>query len=262
MKLHTQVQTFLQDFLFLSAVRNDSGGGLIRFLTQQGMGPDRARFCGDTALHIAIKLGCTNSFDTLLDYHADVSLETAKGHTALQLAVESEQLYMVERLLKRGARYGASYGNGIPLDDLLNPLATEEPRRSIPQIILDLLKVPPLVDGPLPATVQEYDEKQQHGGAYQSRLQAALLPGDPAVCKSFHITIANFFTTKAKREVFDIRTATVHDVLYETTPADICTPVVVKARETEGLEATRFSWYHIPANNVRYPQRELKPCLS
>jgi hypothetical protein len=261
MKLCTQVQTFLQDFLFLSAVRNSRERLLIDFLEQDGMDPDKARFRGDTALHIVIKQRHTEFLDILLGHGADVSLETANGHTALQLAVESQDRDMVERLLKRGARYGASYGNGIPLGDLLNPLATEEPRRSIPEDILNLLKYPPLVGGPLPTTVQECHEKQQHSSAYQDQLQQAPLPDGPTACKSFYITIANFFTTKAKQEVFDIRTATVHNILYETTPADICAPVVVNAT-AEGLEATRFSWYHIPANNVRCPQLELKPCLS
>jgi len=64
-----------------------------------------------------------------------------------------------------------------------------------------------------------------------------------------------FFFTDAHQEVFDIRTTSIHDILYRTDPSYISAKVLTQAEKIQsGLGKTQFSWYHVPANNVSKKQ--------
>ncbi|KAH8588879.1 hypothetical protein B0O99DRAFT_746454 [Bisporella sp. PMI_857] len=243
MKLRRQVQIFLQEFLFFRAVRSAMNLTLTDILEKHRIDPDKPRFLGEAALHIATRQGFPEIVSTLVSWYADIGLKAADGKTALQIAVENLDQSMVELLLKKGAKPDA-------LDDILSRLANEEPKTEIQDTILALLKGPPLVDGPFKTPPEERHERPQRGG-YQDWPQPAPQHDGEIACKSFHITIGNFFSTDAGQEVSDIRTASIHDILYVTEPDEICKPVLAKAEMTQkGLGKTRFTWYHVPANNI------------
>lgn len=254
MKLRAQIGTFLREFRFFHAVNHSLYQNLADILAQERLDTNKPRFLGDTALHIATNKGFRGIVQTLLSYAADMSLPNTHGKTALQIAVENLDEDMVQLLLGKGARRDAKCNNGKPLSDLLNSRAVEESdnsRKEKIQKILKLLRNPPLLEGPSTVAHPELSTIPQQA-TFQDGPQPAPLPYGAKACKNFHFTIANFFhTPEDGKEYFDIRTATVHDVLYTTSPDVIIEPVLAQAEaKAKDLGKTRFSWYHVPANNV------------
>lgn len=247
MKLKAKVRTFMQDFLFFRAVRNASKSILTNILEQGGLDPDIPRSRGKTALHIAAEQGHCDIVRTLILWGADMSVKTADGKTALQIAVEKPNQGMVDLLLKKGARPDASYNNGTPLWELSTLAPRKDDSDPVRKAICSLLKDPPLMDGPS----KEGHARQQRGGSQDWLPPPPRPPYGETACKEFDVTIANFFSTGANQEIFDIRTTSIHDILYYTAPSEIYKRILAKAEKTPtGLGETRFSWYHVPANNV------------
>jgi ankyrin repeat protein len=247
------VRTFRQEYIFFRAVRNASDTELAKILEQDRIDPNKPKFRGKAALHMATEQGYEKIVTTLISENADLGIQTADGKTALQLAVEKPDSNMVEFLLKKGARSDSKYNNGKNLRDLLPP-TTEERKAGIRKKIISLLDDPPLVDGPsfLKTFPLEHRERPRQGSD-QDWPQPAPQPYGEKACKSFHITIGNFFFTNAGEEKSDIRFSSVYDVLYLEEPKAICKPVLDKAELTEeGLSNSHFTWYHVPANNVSW----------
>jgi hypothetical protein len=191
--------------------------------------------------------------DYLIYYGADLSITTAKGQTPLQLAVENRDFEMVELLLKKGARPDTKYVSKH-VTRIYSILMQFDRLNSIEPSIRRLLQDPPLMYGPYSRAFEKAQKKQGQGfyrDVYQDEPQPA--PGHEGLiaCNSFHITIGNFFTTTELQEAFDIRTATVNDMLYMPSPQSISKKVRDKAKAEAGLlPDTAFTWYHVPANNV------------
>lgn len=248
MELRNQVRIFLQEFLFFKAVRNASLEALTEMLDKDRIDPDTPNSRGDTALHIAARDCLHDVAAALISWSANMSLTTADGKTALQIAVEKVDRDMVSLLLKKGARPDANY-NGTALWDLPELLPINDAADATREEICELLRNPPLVDGPLSTPPEERHERPQHHGN-QDWVQPAPQPDGETACKGFHITIANFFYTRNGQEKFALRTPTVYDLLYVKTPSEICESVMAQARTAADAPERYFTWYHIPANNV------------
>lgn len=240
--------------MFFSALNDGSEARLVDILERGQLDPDEPRFHGQTALHIATRKKLKTMIEKLLLYDADMSIRTTDEKTAIQIAAEGLDEGTVEFLLKNGARRDTKCHNGKTLIELVQSLTMKEDReksKAKAETIINLLKNPPLVHAPK----RTQDQKKRHHGASQDGPRPPPYPYGEKACNTFQITVANFFQTKAGEEVFDIRTPTVHEVLYRTTPEEICTPVMEQAQKTEdGLKKSRFSWYHVPANNVSVAQ--------
>lgn len=261
-RLAARIRSFLQEFFFFRAVKNGPVSELTRILETDRIDPDKAILRGEAALHIATRLRSPETVAVLISRYADLDSKTKDGKTALQIAVENLDRNMVELLLKKGAKPEVRCSGGKSLADLLRHISVDEQESATEQSILDLLVNPPLVDGPFRNPFR-ISSQNHHGKAnrerYQDWPQPPPQPDGETACKAFNFTIGNFFTTQAGQEVFDLRVASVHDVLYVTGPEDISRPVLAQAEKTQkGLGKTRFSWYHVPANNVRsnYPSFE------
>jgi hypothetical protein len=252
--LRSHLRTLLQEFVFFSAVNANSEARLVDILEHGHLDPDEPRFHGQTALHIATRKELKTMIEKLLLYDADMSIRTADEKTAIEIAAERLDKGTLEFLLENGARRDTKCHNGKTLIELVQSLTTEEDpeeSKARAQAIINLLENPPLVHAPK----RTQDQRKRHHGASQDGPRPPPYPYGEKACITFQITVANFFQTKTGEEVFDIRTPTVHEVLYRTTPKDICRPVMKQAQNTEDvLEKKCFSWYHVPANNVSIAQ--------
>jgi hypothetical protein len=253
--LQVSIRKFWQEFWIFEAVRSGDSYRLEDFLKRYHVDPNKPRFLGETALHIATQKGDYRVVEYLISYGADLSLTTAKGQTPLQLAVENGDFKMVKLLLTKGARPDTKYVGKHLTRIYFNPHAIDR-LKSIESNIQQLLEDPPLVYGPYPREVEkarsekhEENQKKQGQSFYQDGPLPAPGPEGLTACNSFHITISNFFTTTQQQEAFDIRTATVNDILYMISPQDISQKVRDKAKAGVLLN-TGFTWYHVPANNV------------
>lgn len=88
MELRTRVRRFRQEYIFLRAVSSPSTDTLKEILDQDRINPNKPRFRGKTALHIATQKGNKEIVTILINGYADLSIKTHDGKTSLQLAVE------------------------------------------------------------------------------------------------------------------------------------------------------------------------------
>lgn len=164
-ELRAQVRVFVQDFLFFGAIKNASKYMLTILLRQEDLDPNIPLRHGKTALHIAAEQGHPEIVRTLILWFADLSLQTADGKTALQIAVEKLDRNMVELLLTKGARPDASYNNGTKLSELPHLHLKGDEGDSVRKAISSLLENLPLVDGPFKkGEHHQHSERPRRGG--------------------------------------------------------------------------------------------------
>ena len=232
-KIVNAIASSLECYQLLSAASEGSPRTL-RSILSRGIDVNLQDRIGNSALHLAAITGHAENVKLLLvEYQAHVGIQNSKSRSALFLAVGSgkNNLEIVTLLLKKGAR----------LKDDEKRTLSESPRVS--KEIIDLLKAPPFVEGPMDVLNTE-------------TWQTPTAPKSAAArdaCKSFKAVVAEFFQFE-KKERSVLEDPTIHQLLYEASPEIILENARKGAMKAEGIKPEELSsicrWYHIPANNV------------
>jgi Ankyrin repeats (3 copies) len=222
-----------RDDRFLEAAYNGNAGVLEEMIKR--LDPNEPKRYGNMALHIVSRLGHEEAVKTLLTYNVDITTKTENPSrmTALRIAVENLRLKVVELLLKKGAPIDLS-------EEYISTVTNEE--------IRILLKNPPLIEGPHKVSSKSSPQPKGWKKRVDPRLPQNSYGG--RACEKHWITVADFYVTGVDQtgdasqsmEKRKVDRYTVHDALY--------TSVLADRKPSSGNIRPKFTWYHVPANNV------------
>jgi hypothetical protein len=172
----------------------------------------------------------------------EVLTSKKSGPNALREAIETGNRAMVEMLLR----------NGVSKNDQQDGEDLE--RLAIKKGMTHLFRLGFLVDGP------SLGKKPSGKQAEKARIRKKALPSilgnreaKLAACKAFQMTMVEFHLDtqdpEGKEQRYE-RTASIHEILYGKGPRG-----VLDEGRPENIGHAEFTWYHLPANNVRQKVR-------
>ncbi|KAH7063570.1 hypothetical protein B0J12DRAFT_172794 [Macrophomina phaseolina] len=188
-----------------------------------------------TVLHVAVERGYTRLVQQLVNSDkVDLDLRDEAGNTALHIAITSTHHYsspdMVYNLLRAGAQSGIKNNLGKSAQSFALD------RNVLPQI-KDLLRKPPLVEGPSGRW------KLVRGRPANKQAQAA--------CHNTGMVIREIFSTASDKPDKHLPVyKTVHDLIY----TDDRIGDFFQATHDHGTSNALCRWYHIPMNNMEWVQ--------
>ncbi|KAL1621012.1 hypothetical protein SLS56_009428 [Neofusicoccum ribis] len=188
-----------------------------------------------TVLHVAVERGYTRLVQHLVNSDkVDLDLQDEAGNTALHIAVTSKHHHnspeMVYNLLKAGAQSGVKNNLGKSAQSF----ALE--KGILPQI-KDLLRKPPLVEGP------SGPRKLVRGQPANKQAQAA--------CQNTGMVVREIFSTASDKPDKHLPVyKTVHDLIYTD---DKIGDFFQATHDNEASNAL-CRWYHVPMNNMAWVQ--------
>lgn len=178
-----------------------------------------------TALHVSAHYGKLEFTRMLLgNRKLDIDHKDNLGNTALHIAVQGNRRETVKELLKAGAN-----------PDIRN--RQKQKPKHLPGIefgITNLLKKPPLVEGPPAQPQRELKVSQPPRGA------------GIAACKSTEMVATEMFLIEGKENHLTTYPS-IHDLIYTETVVE---KMLKSERSTDITQEPYCRWYHIPANNV------------
>lgn len=187
-----------------------------------------------TALHLASLYGDVEIIGMLLDAGAQIDLRDMEGATPLFRAVHHNHLIAAKLLLDRGANMRVWKAGKISLQDVAKGKKD----------MLDLLQKNKVIKGPK-IGVDEEDEDDTE------QPFTTLMPSPPpspternkmVACQGFNALITDFYTSGGQEFMYQEKPS-VYALLYSHGPGAY--------RSRMGDKTPDFTWYHLPANNVR-----------
>jgi ankyrin repeat protein len=227
----------LGDSLFL-AVRGRNADA-VQLLLDAGADPEAFVHELDppTALHLASLNDDTDVMQRLLDAGAKVDPRDIDGATPLFRAVEQVNLDAAQLLLRRGANTHIWRTDGISQLDAARGNKD----------MLNLLRKERVWKGPRIAVGDDDDNDDDDPEQPFTILNPSPPPPQTdrnkmVACQGFDAIVTEFYTS-GEQEVMTQQTPSIYALLYSHGPGAF--------RSKMGDEAPTFTWYHLPANNVR-----------
>lgn len=225
----------LREPLFLAVLSKKSH--LAKLLLDRGADPD-SFFIEDppTALHLASHLGDVEAIRALLDGGVNVDARDFDGATPLFRAVESGHLEAVEMLLQGGASARFFRQDGCSVLDLAE--GNED--------MLELLQGETIWKGPRIGGADGEASGEEPEPPF-----TILKPSPPPAeterdkiiaCQGFEAIVVDFYTSGEQEEAIH-KLPSVYELLYSHGPEFF--------KSTLEDRVPDFTWYHLPANNVR-----------
>lgn len=193
-----------------------------------------------TALFQACEGGHIETAQILLDHGSNIDAKRSDGQTPLFRAVALGNLKLTELLLRHGANKEIRLPDGKSVTDF----AEDNPAI---KLALDIDQV---LQGPAIVTPKRGPETQL------GPVRSLPPPSDDEVdklnaCHGFQATVVQFFVGEREQRI-QLSTS-IYELLYGKGP----TALLNSAREGKiASQEPSFTWYHLPANNVR-----VSPCL-
>jgi hypothetical protein len=231
-------------------------GGSIGLILAAGADPNLPNTHGKSALHQAVETANKSVIMPLLAQGADVNLLDRDGKSALHIAVAKANEDIVLLLLKGGAN--------VDIQDKNHTSARDAAQNIQSLNVKTLLQGTEYIEGP------RLDRESSFTISVK-QAPTTLDPDQQAACEAFTATITSFCpspTFPLRR--YPLRTS-VYEALYSPSSKDIIpardlpvftpftslnVPVVSEQPELA------FTWYHLPANNVRHAHAYPAECST
>ncbi|KAK4033969.1 ankyrin repeat-containing domain protein [Parachaetomium inaequale] len=195
---------------------------------------------GTTALFEAVNRGHTGLVKLLLDSGADIDARrTGSQAIPLHRAIMNGDAELVKLLLQHGADVGIPGKDGRSAQQV----ADEQKEKAFAALLRSGL----LLEGP--------EIKKEGGGKLPEAPRLVVPralppprhnPAKMAACRAFEATLMEFYTDG--REQRYQQSAPVYDLLYGKGPQAI---LDAERPGSVAGKTPKFTWYHLPANNVR-----------
>ncbi|KAK4233505.1 ankyrin repeat-containing domain protein [Achaetomium macrosporum] len=223
---------------------------------------------GRALLRIAVEHARLPIIPILLDHGADIETLDSSGRTALHQAVGCNDVTLSKLLLNWGANphadrevplYQAVMNGDVEVVKLLLQHGADtgipgKDGRTAQQVadqqnlkdLAALLRSGPVLEGP----AIKSDKAKQRDVPLLTPPPLAPPRNNPAkiaTCHVFEATIIEFYTDDDREQRYQ-QSATIYDLLYGRGPQGI---LIEERPESLRSRQADFTWYHLPANNVR-----------
>jgi ankyrin repeat protein len=171
----------------------------------------------------------------LIDYGANIDATDPDGKTPLFHAVASGNIEMTNFLLQRGANKKIRLGDGSTVEDFAKGK----------EGVLQLLQGETLLQGPRVGSPKA-DREVRFTFARSLPPPSEDDLDKRTACQGFEVSMIDFFINDDEQR--NEMSASVYDILYGEGPEGILKPF--RDKWMNGRQPN-FTWYHLPANNVR-----------
>lgn len=209
-------------------------------------------FTHSTALICACQGGHEAVVKFLIENGANVEAKDKDGWTPLFFTVASRNHNLVKYLLQHGADKTAISADGETVENLAKD--NDE--------LLRILRLDHLIQGP------EIGVRKSDPELHFRYVRLPERPKDPdkvAACEAVHAEVVQFFIGRREERSQPV-SVSIYDLIYGKGPDAVFHPAPTSPPfdssgsprpEKPNMRQPTFTWYHIPANNVRFSRSAL-----